>query len=72
MVSFKSEFYPDGFTEDGRPNGPKVMTLSFRIDRTTRYKNMTDEENANAVELIEQFEKKLAIFKSRFQLPKTT
>jgi hypothetical protein len=66
MVSFKTEFYPDGFTEAGSPNGRRVFTLSFKVNDISRYKRMTDKENADALEVIEDFEKKLAIFKSRF------
>lgn len=68
MIRHKTEYYPDGFTEDGKPNGPKVFTLSFGINRVTRYKHMTPEENATAIETIEAFEHRLAIFKSRFKL----
>jgi hypothetical protein len=67
MISHKTEYYPDGFTEDGKPNGPKVITLYFGVNRVARYKRMTPEEKATALETIEHFEEILSIFKNRFK-----
>lgn len=48
LKAHKIEFYPDGFSNNGLPNGRKGFTLSIYTNNPSRVKNMTDEEKGHA------------------------
>lgn len=65
MKHFKTEFYPDGFTEKGLANGRKAFTLSIYKNNPTRFNEMTADERVAAIVVIEEFEKKLLMLKKQ-------